>query len=299
MAKPMMMLINPVAGRSMSRAALGAAVESFCEAGWCPTVYYTTGPRTGAELTAQNGAEFEQLVCMGGDGTLSDVIAGLMRIPQDKRPRLGYIPMGTANDVASTLNLPMRRPLAAARDILNGRPMPYDVGSMGEAGYFTYIAAFGAFTEISYKTDQEMKKALGHAAYVLSGLSYLPKIKSCHVRIEYDGGVLDEPEIIYGAVSNSTSIAGLVRLDKRVVALSDGRFELALVRRPKTMLELNGLVSGILNQDYEGTGLTIVPTSFARFHFDEPVAWTRDGEAGGEHRELTVTNLHQAVEFIR
>ena len=299
MPKSMMMLVNPAAGRTTSRNALGSAVEAFCFAGYSPTVYFTTGPRTGTELAARYAHRYETLVCLGGDGTLSDAIAGLMRIPPEQRPRLGYIPMGTANDVANTLNLPLRRPAAAAEDILAGKPMPFDVGKLGEAGYFTYVAAFGAFTEVSYKTDQELKHLLGHAAYLLSGISYLPKLKSYPVRIEYDGGVLEEPELVYGAVSNSTSIAGLVKLDKRVVALSDGLFELVVVRRPRTLGELSNIVSGALNQDYSGPSMSIYQTSRARFLFQEPVAWTRDGEAGGEFQELEIQNLHHAIQFIR
>lgn len=298
MAKPMMLLVNPAAGRSTTHAALGGVVETFCSGGWSPTVYFTTGPRTATTLAAQHGAGYEQLVCLGGDGTLSETIAGLMRLAPEDRPRLGYIPMGTANDVATTLALPHRKPLQAAQDVLTGREMPYDIGRMGDTGYFTYVAAFGMFTEVSYKTDQELKKVLGHAAYVVSGLPQLPKLRAVRARIEYDGGVMED-EYIYGAVSNSTSIAGLLKLDKRVVALSDGKFELVVVRRPKTMAELSSIIQGILNQDYNGPAMSIVQTSHVHFSFPEPVAFTRDGEAGGVYQELEIQNLPQAVNFIR
>ena len=298
MAKPMMLLVNPAAGRSTSHTALGAVVETFCSDGWNPTVYFTTGPRTAIALTARYGGEYERLVCLGGDGTLSETIAGLMQLPPECRPGLGYIPMGTANDVASTLELPHRKPLQAAQDVLNGTQMPYDVGRMGDTGYFTYVAAFGVFTDVSYKTDQELKKVLGHAAYVVSGLPQLPKLRAVKARIEYDGGVMED-EYIYGAVSNSTSIAGLLKLDKRVVALSDGKFELVLVRKPKTIAELTSILQGILNQDYNGPAMSIVQTSRVHFSFPEPVAFTRDGEAGGIYQELEISNLPRAVNFIR
>jgi len=298
MAKPMMLLVNPAAGRSTTHAALGGVVETFCKSGWTPTVYFTTGPRTATALAARHGASYSQLVCLGGDGTLSETIAGLMRLPPEDRPRLGYIPMGTANDVANTLELPRRKPLQAAMDVVNGAQVPYDVGRMGNGGYFTYVAAFGMFTEVSYQTDQELKKALGHAAYLLSGLTQLPKLRATRARIEYDGGVMED-EYIYGAVSNSTSIAGLLKLDKRVVALSDGKFELVVVRRPKTMAELSSIIQGILNQDYNGPAMSIVQTSHVHFSFPEPVAFTRDGEAGGIYQELEIQNPPRAVNFIR
>lgn len=298
MGKPLLLLVNPAAGRSTSHAALGGVVETFCRGGWNPTVYMTTGPRTATLLAARHGGHYQRLVCLGGDGTLSETIAGLMQLPEEERPVLGYIPMGTANDVATTLELPRRKPLEAAEDVLKGHELPYDVGRMGDTGYFTYVAAFGMFTEVSYQTDQELKKALGHAAYVLSGLTQLPKLRATRARVEYDDGVMED-EFIYGAVSNSTSIAGLLKLDKRVVSLSDGKFELVLVRRPKTLTELTSIIQGLLNQDYNGPAMSIVQTSWAHFSFPEPTAFTRDGEAGGIYQELEIRNIPRAINIIR
>ncbi|MBE6968849.1 MAG: diacylglycerol kinase family lipid kinase [Ruminococcaceae bacterium] len=294
----MMLLVNPAAGRTTSKAVLGTVVETFCLGGWHPTVYFTTGPKTASELTRRYASAFDRLVCLGGDGTLSDVISGLMQLPPETRPPLGYIPMGTANDVASTLEIPRGRPLEAALDVLNGQQMPYDVGRMNGQDYFTYVAAFGAFTEVSYSTDQEMKNALGRAAYLLDGLTRLPKLKSYRVRIEHDSGVIDE-DLLFGAVSNSTSVAGMIKLDKRVVALSDGKFELLVVRPPKTLADLRGIVNGLMYQDYTGTAMSIYQTSQAKFTFAEPVPWTRDGENGGEHRFVEIENFQRAVDLIR
>ncbi len=297
MAQSMMLLINPVAGRSTSQAALGAVVESFCNGGWHPTVFFTTAHGSATSLTEQYAADYDRLVCVGGDGTLSETISGLMRLPPEKRPPLGYIAMGSTNDVASTLHLPQRRPLAAARDVLRGHPLPYDVGRFNEKAYFTYVAAFGAFVEASYATDQDLKNFLGHAAYVLSGLSMLPKLKSYHTRVEYDGGVIEE-DLVFGAVSNSTSVAGVIKLDRQGVALSDGKFELVLVRTPKSVADLSNIVNGLLSQSYEGSTMTILQTTHAVFTFDEEVPWTRDGENGGSHSRMEIRNLHRAVQLI-
>ena len=298
MAQTMMLLVNPAAGRTTSKTVLGTVVETFCLGGWHPTVYFTTGPKTASELTRRYAPAYDRMVCLGGDGTLSDVISGLMELPAEARPPLGYIPMGTANDVASTLDIPRGRPLEAALDVLNGQQMPYDVGRINGRDYFTYVAAFGAFTEVSYSTDQEVKNALGRAAYLLDGLTRLPKLKSYRVRIEHDSGVIDE-DLLFGAVSNSTSVAGMIKLDKRVVALSDGKFELLVVRPPKTLADLRGIVNGLIYQDYTGMSMSIYQTSHAKFTFAEPVPWTRDGENGGEHREVEIENLHRAVDLIR
>ena len=245
---------------------------------------------------AENAANYERLVCLGGDGTLSDTIAGLMLLPEEKRPKLGYIPMGTANDVANTLGLPMRQPGRAAEMILAGKPLHYDVGEMDGVGFFTYIAAFGAFTEVSYKTDQELKRTLGHLAYVLGGLNALSTIKSYKATIEHERG-MTEGDFIYGAMSNSLSVAGMVRLNDELVDLSDGKFEILLVRRPKDVAEINSILTGVLNKTYDSPCLTIVQSSYVKFTFSEPVPWTRDGEDGGAHRELTLRSHHHAVDI--
>lgn len=296
MAKSLMMLVNPAAGRSMSDLNLGTAVSTFALNGYCPTVFYTTAPGTASKIVEENAANYERLVCLGGDGTLSDTIAGLMTLPQEKRPKLGYIPMGTANDVANTLGLPMRQPGRAAEMILAGTPLHYDVGEMDGVGFFTYIAAFGAFTEVSYKTDQELKRTLGHLAYVLGGLNALSTIKSYKAVIEHENGVV-EGEFIYGAMSNSLSVAGMVRLNDDLVDLSDGKFEILLVRRPKDVMEVNSILTGVLSKTYDSPCLTVAQSSFVKVTFEEPVPWTRDGEDGGAHRTLTLRSHRHAVDI--
>ena len=295
MEKSLLMLVNPAAGRSTSDGALGSAVASFCEAGYCPTVYFTTAPGSAVEMTARLAGDYPRMVCLGGDGTLSDTIAGLMRLPPERRPLLGYIPMGTANDVANTLGLPLRQPAKAVENILHGRILHYDVGEMSGAGFFTYVAAFGAFTEVSYKTDQELKKSLGHLAYVLEGINSLSSIQACHARVEYDGGEF-EGDFIYGAVSNSLSIGGMLKLDPELVNLSDGRFEILLIHQPLLPLDLSNIIAGLLNQDYEASRcLKVLQCSRVKFTFDQDVPWTRDGEDGGAHRELELVCHSRAV----
>lgn len=296
MAKSLMMLVNPAAGRSTSDLHLGAAVSSFAANGYCPTVFFTTAPGTASKIVAENAANYERLVCLGGDGTLSDTIAGLMTLPEEQRPKLGYIPMGTANDVANTLGLPMRQPARAADMILSGKPVHYDVGEAEGVGFFAYIAAFGAFTEVSYKTDQELKRTLGHLAYVLGGINALSTIKSYRTVIEHEEGVI-EGDFIYGAMSNSLSVAGMVRLNNDLVDLSDGKFEILLVRRPQDVMEINSILTGVLNKTYDSPCLTIVQASRVKFTFEEPVPWTRDGEDGGAHRTLTLRSHRHAVDI--
>ena len=294
-AKALMMLVNPTAGRSISDDLLGQAVSAFCQAGYNPTIYYTNAPGSAITLAEQFGPEYPRMVCLGGDGTLSDVITGLMRVHPEQRPKLGYIPMGTANDVANTLGLPLRQPAKAAKRILTGELLEYDVGEMEDVGYFTYVAAFGAFTEVSYKTDQDMKKALGHLAYVIEAVSSLPSIRSYHALVEHEHGSV-EGRFIYGAVSNAVSVGGVMKMDRNIVSLSDGKFEILLVREPNSRAELNSIVAGILNRSIETSPcVTLLQSESVHIIFDEPVPWTRDGEDGGSHQMLELYCHPQAI----
>ena len=175
--------------------------------------------------------------------------------------------------------------------------MSYDIGQFGFDNYFTYIAAFGAFTEVSYGTPQETKQALGHMAYMLEGIRSLAKITDYHAVVEYDGGVLED-DFIFGAVTNSTSVSGLVRLDSKRVDLADGMFEVLLVRKPSDLLALSDILTSVLSTDFSGPNVMFLRSREIRFMFNENVAWTRDGEDGGSHRDVHIVNRHPGVEII-
>lgn len=295
MDKSLMLIINPMAGRGSYRISFGDAMQVLAEGGYRTTLFFTARRGDATRFASHYAARYDVVACIGGDGTLSEVLAGLMTL--DNPPPVGYFPMGTANDVATTLGLPKNDTVAAARRILTGMPHPFDVGGFGEKDYFAYIAAFGAFTEVSYATPQDQKKMLGHLAYVLQGMQQLPKIEPIHTVVEYDGGVL-EGNFLYGSVSNSTSVAGIVRLPEAMVSLGDGVSELVLVRDPGTVANFAELVSSVLSERFDSEKLLILHTKKARFRFDDPVAWTRDGEAGGEYRDIEIRNIHCPVKLI-
>ena len=295
MKKKLMLIINPAAGRGAYKAGLPEALQLLDQGGYRTTLFFTAGRGDATALAAEHGAEYDTVACIGGDGTLSEVLAGLMRL--DNPPPIGYFPMGTTNDVATTLDLPKNDTVGAARRILTGTPHPFDVGGFGEKDYFAYIAAFGMFTEVSYVTPQNQKKALGHLAYVLQGMATLPKIEAVHARVEYDGGTV-EGRFLYGSMSNSTSVAGILRLKEEMVSLGDGQSELVLVREPQTIDGFGAILSSAITQSFDCPDLLILHTKKARFRFDKPVPWTRDGEDGGAHTDLTLRNCPAPVELI-
>lgn len=295
MKRKLMLIINPAAGRGSYKNNLGEALQILDNGGYRTSLFFTAGSGDATEYAARYGGDYDTVACIGGDGTLSEVISGLMRL--EARPKLGYIPMGTANDVATTLGLPKNDTVGAARRILYGEPHPFDVGGFGEDKYFAYIAAFGAFTEVSYATPQNQKKVLGHLAYVLQCMAQLPKIEIYKTRIEYDEGMI-EANLVYGSMSNSTSVAGIVRLKEEMVCLGDGISELVLVKDPGSVAGLGEILDGVINQNGDNDKLIILHTKRARFCFEKPVAWTRDGEAGGEYQEISLCNYKAPIEFI-
>lgn len=295
MDKKLMLIVNPVAGRGAYKLNFAEAAHLLAKAGYRVDLYYTAARGDATDFARLHASDYDTVACIGGDGTLSEVISGLLQL--DNPPPLGYFPMGTANDVATTLGLPKNNALEAARRLVNGTPHPYDVGLFADRDHFAYIAGFGAFTDVSYTTPQDQKNALGHLAYVLQGMARLPSLESYHTRVEWDDGSY-EGNLIYGSMSNSTSVAGIVHFKEQMVSLSDGLSELVLVKDPGLLTDLAELAGSVLTQRFDSDKLIIVHTTKASFHFDRPVAWTRDGEPGGSWQDVRLENIKAPVRLI-
>ncbi len=294
-----MLIVNPVSGKGRVKGFLLDILEVLCAGGTGVGVFLTEKPRDASLFVEQYGGDFERVACTGGDGTLSEVIGGLMRIPREKRPAIGYIPLGTTNDMASSLNIPKDPKnaiaLLAAEPELT-EPRTVDVGSLGD-DYFGYVAAFGTFTDIPFTTPQVAKNTWGYLAYVTEALGRISQISPIHAKITHDNGIIND-EFLLGFVLNSTTVAGFVKLTEHNVALDDGIFEILLVRAPKAPGDLGTIVSSILLQDFNNEFITLLHTRDAKFEFDVPVQWTRDGENGGVHTSVEVKNHNKAVRIF-
>jgi len=289
-----LLIVNPKSGKGRYRTEISHILEVLCSGGASVHMYMTKYPGHAREIAGREAENYDIAACIGGDGTLGETIAGLMEL--ENRPPVGYIPMGTTNDVATTLGLP-KDPMRAAEVMLEGKLIPLDVGRFA-GDYFTYIAAFGAFTEVSYQTPRENKEALGHLAYVLEGVGRLTKITPRKLVVEYDDHGRIEGEFAFGGVTNTTSIAGLWKLKPDQVDLADGAFEVILVKHPRNLLDLNAIFMDIVTKKEDSEHVQIFSAKKVRFLFEELVPWTRDGEAGGEHKEVVLENINPGVQIF-
>ena len=292
--KKLLYIYNPAAGRKSAKINLSDVLEVFARQGYEITVHPTQERGDAATAAREQGPNYERVVCCGGDGTLNETVRGVLELPRELRPVLGYIPAGTTNDFSRTLELPKALP-ELAETAGEGMPRSIDVG-LAEGNPFTYVAAFGLFTDVSYSTPQASKNLLGHFAYVLEGMGKLSNIPSYHMKVVSDEGHRVEGDFIYGMVGNTVSVGGLVNLPRDKVLLDDGRFEVILIRRPENGKDWQSILTALTNLELveEGavTGFSAGDVTFA---CDCPVAWTVDGEFGGEQVVTRVKNLPQAI----
>lgn len=293
--KRMLFLYNPTAGKGRARDHLATVVEAFTRSGWLVTAYPTQHKGDAAALAAELGdGQFERVVCCGGDGTLHEVVEGLMAV--EDRPVVGYIPAGSTNDFAQNLSLPRsyeKMALTAAA----GVPKPCDVGRFNER-CFIYVAAFGAFTDVAYDTPQEFKNMFGHLAYLLEGLARLPNLKTYALTVEHDGGVVED-EFLFGMVSNTISVGGFKGMAGSGVELDDGKFEVVLIKRPSTPGDLQSILRAFLQQTPDEQGRLVgLRTSRLTITCGEELPWTLDGEFGGAPRVARIENCQGAITIV-
>ena len=293
--KKLLFVMNPRAGQRKANRHLAEILAIFNRAGYRVDTYMTAGPGDGVQVVTRRAAEVDLVVCCGGDGTFNETVTGMLQ--SDIQVPIGYIPAGSTNDFAASLHLPTN-PVKAAQAIVEGQPMTYDVGRFGQR-YFAYVASFGAFTRASYATPQSIKNALGHTAYILEGITELPQNHNTHVRLELDGGRVGEDDFIFGAISNSTSVGGVLPLDPKQVDMRDGLFELLLVRAPRDLAELGECIKALRTHQYNCRMITFLSASSVAVTADPHMCWTLDGEKEEGHHRVQVENLRHAIRLIQ
>ena len=279
-----LVILNPAAGKRLARILLEPIVEDASRE-HMPAAVITTQKRGDAtEIAARHGGKFRRIICCGGDGTLNETLNGLARA--GLRVPVGYVPAGSTNDMAVNLGLPKRKQKAIDFAV-SGEPLPWDAGLFQQDAYFDYVAAFGAFTDVSYSTPQSLKNVLGHMAYILWGIKRVVSLSEPVTTQVTADGETAEGDFIYGSVSNSGRVAGFLKLP---FVPDDGLFELLLIRQPTNQLELAATLDGLRRQDFTSDRFVFRKASKITFRFGQETAWTVDGEYAGSHREVTIEN---------
>ena len=293
--KKMLFIMNPYSGMRRANRYLSDIIGLFNLADYEVNIRMTAGPGDATRFARAYSADVELVVCCGGDGTLNETITGMLQAGSPAA--IGYIPAGSTNDFAASLKLSTNI-MQATQDILEGTPVEYDVGRFADR-YFSYVASFGAFTKSSYATPQSVKNALGHTAYVLEGISELSQIRKFHVRMELEDEVVED-DFIFGAISNSTSIGGVLTLDPKQVNMSDGLLEVFLVRAPRNLTEISECIQALQAQRYNDCAMiTFGPARKIHVTADPDMPWTLDGEKFDGQAEINVLNLHHAIRLVK
>lgn len=293
--KSIMLIVNPNSGKSKPKSMLFEIIGALSQKDCMVTTLITQkeGDAKDFALFACEDKKYDMIICCGGDGTLSETISGIMKSTAPLP--LGYIPCGSTNDYAKSLGISEDYVEAAMRAV-DGQVYPVDIGIIN-GRHFNYIASFGLFTSVSYNASRNLKSMLGHTAYVLEGTKELTKIKTNHVRIETESGIYED-DYIFGAVANSTSIGGIVKLDETLVSFNDGVFEICLVKKPKNPADLVNIIRGMMNSDFTFDCFEFFRASSLKITAPDDMAWSLDGEKAEPGSDIDINIIHSAVNLM-
>lgn len=293
--KRLLFVFNPHSGKGLIKNKLLGILDIFTKAGYELTVYPTQKAMDGYDKVCEADGKYDVIVCSGGDGTLNEVISAVMTHRMAK-PKIGYIPAGSTNDFAGSLGIP-KDMIKSAKIIAEGHSFACDLGKMN-GRFYNYVAAFGMFTDVSYKTPQSMKNILGHQAYILESIKSLGKIKAFPVKVTCND-ITVSGRYIYGMVANSKSVGGFKGITGKGIQMDDGLFEVALVREPKNPLEFQQIVAGMFSKSQDSPMVDRFKTSKIVFESEEAISWTVDGEYADEHQRVEIEVVAKAINIIK
>ena len=293
MEKKLLLVMNPYAGQRRANKSMPEIIRAILDAGYRCETYITAGPADATRYVAQCAAEFDRIVCIGGDGTLNETIAGL--VEGGATCPVGYIPAGTTNDYASSLGIPSEI-LEAAADAVDGTPCYFDLGSFN-GRQFIYTASCGAFARTSYTTSQTAKNILGHLAYVLEGMRDIPSLKPIHLKVSCDDRKLED-DYIFCAVTNSLSVGGILKLRPDMVRLNDGMFEVMLVKYPTQPMHLTKILMALRSSDLPSEMIEFFTADRLTIEAADDIEWTLDGERGESGRSFDVVNYYKRIRLV-
>ena len=294
------MIVNPVSGTLKARDSLFTVIDRLTSGGVQPTVRYTRYRGHAGKLAAAAAAsgKYDGIICLGGDGTLNEVNCGM--ISAGVSLPVGYIPTGVTNDFASGLGIPLD-PGEAATDVAlsmrEGLLLPIDTGRFGDSRTFSYIASYGAFSQSSYGAAQSVKNALGYLAYVLHGIGDFFRIRPIHTVCVADGKRI-EGDFVFGGVCNTYSVGKIVKLDRTLVDMGDGKLEIVLAYKPNDINEFNRLIAAAASSDLGSDRFVFLRASEISFSLPEGTDWSLDGELAPDVPEVKIGVIPRSLELL-
>ncbi len=294
MKKQVLIIYNPAAGKNGANTILPKAVAQLASDN-CRCIVYPVLKGYGAEkIIKEEAGNFDVILCCGGDGTLNHTINGIFEAGVEN-PLLGYIPAGSTNDFASSMGI--KDIIKTCRTVAYGQPFYYDIGKFNDK-YFNYVAAFGAFTAVSYSTSQSLKNQLGHSAYIIEGLRTF-SIGEYHTATITVNGESFTDNFIYGSVSNSTSLGGVNINRHSDIEMNDGLFEVVLIKAPQSPMDVQNIIAALLVQNYSGPYLKYFKTDNIKIEFEKETRWTLDGEFGGNIKSARIDVVPKAIGLLK
>ncbi len=291
--KKLLFIFNPTAGKSKIKTKLVEILDVFVKAGYMPVAYPTQCREDAKNIVLEYAHKFDLVVCSGGDGTLNEVVTGM--VEQLAPVPIGYIPTGSTNDYAKSLGIPGDM-IKAAQMAVEGAIFKTDIGQFNNST-FVYVAAFGLFTDVSYQTSQELKNVLGHAAYVFEGVKSLISIPEYHMTVDIDGKIIED-DFIYGMVSNTVSVGGFKNMTNQEVILDDGYFEVLFVRKLSNPLQVREVIISLLTDGVKSKFVCDYRAKCVKITSIKEIPWTLDGEFGGEHKEVVIKNKANSISLV-
>ena len=288
-------IINPTSGKGKIENQIEEIGQNIEEQGMKNEIILTQKEKNAKQILDENKENKDLILVCGGDGTLNETVTSMVENKLEN-VTLSFIPLGTTNDLARTLDIPIKD-ISITKKLLQTTAKRIDIGKWNENRYFCYVAAFGLITDVSYITSQKAKHKYGRLAYYINAIKELVKIPTFKMKLRYDNKHIED-EFIYGGITNSESIAGFKWFAKGEIQLDDGLFEGIFIRKPRTIFGYFKILSSFFKKDYHKNEY-ILFTQAKNFEIEaeESIKWTIDGEFAGEEKNVKIKNIQKAIEL--
>lgn len=288
-------IVNPTSGKGKIEENIDEIKRNIKEQGMENEIVLTQKEKNAKQILDENKENKDLILVCGGDGTLNETVTSMIENKLEDTT-LSFVPLGTTNDLARTLDIPIKD-ISVTKKLLQTTAKRIDIGKWNEDRYFCYVAAFGLITDVSYITSQKAKHKYGRLAYYINAIKELVKIPTYKMKLRYDNKHIED-EFIYGGITNSESIAGFKWFAKGEIQLDDGLFEGIFIRKPRTIFGYFKILSSFFKKDYHKNEY-ILFTQAKNFEIEaeENIKWTIDGEFAGEQKNVKIENMQKKIEM--